>query len=213
MDWKKSRERMVEGQLVPRGINDPLILEAFKKVERHKFVLSEFLEIAYADHPLPIGSSQTISQPYMVALMTEALRLTGKEKVLEVGTGSGYQAAILAELASKVYSIERIPALAERASKTLKELGYKNIEIKVGDGSLGWEENAPYDAVIITASCPGKPKTLIEQLADRGRLIAPIGGPFGQILTIFEKKGNTVTALEICGCVFVPLIGKEGWER
>lgn len=203
---------MVEEQLIPRGIGDPLVLDIFKRVERHKFLPKEFLSSSYNDHPLPIGSGQTISQPYIVALMTESLQLTGKEKVLEIGTGSGYQAAILAELAREVYSIERIPELAERAAKTLAEAGYKNIEIDVRDGSLGWEEHAPYDAIVVTASCPARPKALLSQLADGGRLIAPIGGAFGQVLTLFKKEGGSITAQEICGCVFVPLIGKEGWD-
>jgi protein-L-isoaspartate(D-aspartate) O-methyltransferase len=204
---------MVEHQLIPRGISGASVLEAMKKVERHKFVPEEFLDSAYGDHPLPIGNGQTISQPYIVALMTETLGLTGKEKVLEIGTGSGYQTAILAELSAMVYSVERIAPLAERASRILAELGYKNIEIDVSDGSLGWDEHAPYDAVIVTASCPEKPKTLLKQLADGGRLAAPIGGTFGQVLTLFEKKKETITAREVCGCVFVPLVGKEGWKR
>jgi protein-L-isoaspartate(D-aspartate) O-methyltransferase len=204
---------MVEHQLIPRGISGASVLEAMKKVERHKFVPEEFLDSAYGDHPLPIGNGQTISQPYIVALMTETLGLTGKEKVLEIGTGSGYQTAILAELSAMVYSVERIAPLAERASRILAELGYKNIEIDVSDGSLGWDKHAPYDAVIVTASCPEKPKTLLNQLADGGRLAAPIGGTFGQVLTLFEKKKETITAREVCGCVFVPLVGKEGWKR
>ncbi len=213
MDFKNMRENMVESQLVPRGISDPSVLEAFGKVERHRFVPEEFMDSSYADHPLPIGSGQTISQPYIVALMTESLRIEAGEKVLEVGTGSGYQTAILAELASKVYSVERIPALAERAAEVLKELGYNNIEIAVRDGSMGLAEHAPYDAIMVTASCPGRPETLLKQLADKGRLVAPIGGAFGQILTLFEKRNDRIEPREICGCVFVPLIGKEGWNK
>ena len=213
MDFIKLRERMVEEQLVPRGIGNSSVLEAFKKVERHKFVPREFLSSAYDDHPLPIGGGQTISQPYIVALMTETLHLTGKEKVLEIGTGSGYQAAVLAELTAKVYTIERIPSLAERAAKTLSELGYRNIEIDVRDGSLGWGEHAPYDAIMVTASCPDRPKTLLSQLAENGRLVVPIGDAFSQILTLFTKHENSITSRQICGCVFVPLVGKEGWER
>ena len=204
---------MVEQQLIPRGISDLSILKVLKKVERHKFVPEELLENSYGDYPLPIGEGQTISQPYIVALMTQSLRLKSDDKVLEIGTGSGYQTAILAELSANVYSVERISSLAERAARTLSELGYKNIEIKVGDGSLGWEEHAPYDAIIVTASCPGRPMTLLNQLADGGRLIAPIGDVFGQILTLFEKWRNSITSHQICGCVFVPLIGKEGWDR
>jgi protein-L-isoaspartate(D-aspartate) O-methyltransferase len=213
MDFTESRERMVEQQLIPRGISDPPVLKILKKVERHKFVPKELLDNSYGDYPLPIGEGQTISQPYIVALMTQSLRLKSEEKVLEIGTGSGYQTAVLAELSAKVYSVERISLLAEKAIKILSELGYKNIEIKVGDGSLGWEEGAPYDAIMVTASCPGRPTALLNQLADGGRLIAPIGDVFGQILTLFEKRGNSIASQEICGCVFVPLIGKEGWTR
>ncbi len=212
MDFKKLRERMVEEQLIPRGISDPSVLEAMKKVERHRFVPKEYIDSAYGDHPLPIGSGQTISQPYIVALMTETLQLTGQEKILEIGTGSGYQAAILAELSAKVYSVERIPLLAERAAGILSELAYKNIKISVSNGSLGWQEYAPYDIIMVTASCPGEPQALLSQLAEEGKLIVPIGVAFGQALTLFKKKGNSTTSQEICGCVFVPLIGKEGWE-
>lgn len=213
MDFTELKEKMVEQQLIPRGISDPSVLKILKKVERHKFVPKELLDNSYGDYPLPIGEGQTISQPYIVALMTQSLRLKSGEKILEIGTGSGYQTAILAELSAKVYSVERISSLAERAAKTFSELGYKNIEIKVGDGSLGWEEHAPYDAIMVTASCPGRPTTLLNQLADGGRLIAPIGDVFGQILTLFEKWRNSITSQGICGCVFVPLIGKEGWNR
>ncbi len=212
MDFAKLQERMVEEQLIPRGISDLNVLNTLKKVERHRFVPKEYLTSAYSDHPLPIGSGQTISQPYIVALMTETLQLAGKEKVLEIGTGSGYQTAILAELSAMVYSVERIPSLAESALKTLSELGYKNIEIDVSDGSLGWQEHMPYEAIIVTASCPGEPKALLNQLADGGRLVVPIGGAFRQVLTLFKKRGNSLTAREICGCVFVPLVGKEGWD-
>ncbi len=213
MDLKSLRERMVEEQLVPRGISNPAVLDTFRKVERHRFVPKESMNSAYDDHPLPIGGGQTISQPYIVALMTESLQLTGKEKVLEVGTGSGYQTAILAELSAKVYSVERIATLADRAAKTLSESGYKNIEIDVSDGSLGWSKHAPYDAITVTASCPARPETLLKQLADDGRLIAPIGGAFGQVLTLYKNTNGSIVPLEICGCVFVPLVGKEGWSR
>lgn len=213
MDFKALRERMVEYQLIPRGINNHLVLDAFRKVERHKFVPEEFLDSAYGDHPLPIGDGQTISQPFIVALMTESLGLAGKENVLEVGTGSGYQTAILAELAKNVYSIERMPALAERAAQTLSALGYNNISITVKDGSLGWPEHAPYDAIMVTASSPAKPVTLLDQLKDGGKLVAPIGAAFGQILTLFTKKKDVIISDELCGCMFVPLIGREGWDK
>lgn len=213
MDFETLRKRMVEYQLIPRGISNPAVIDAFLKVERHKFVPNEFMNGAYGDHPLPIGNGQTISQPFIVALMTESLSLTGKENVLEIGTGSGYQTAILAELAKNVYSVERMPDLAERSAHILSTLGYKNITITVKDGSLGWPEHAPYDAIMVTASCPAKPATLLEQLGNGGRLVAPIGAAFGQILTLFTKEKNLIASHELCGCMFVPLIGREGWDR
>jgi len=209
--FDEMREMMVETQLVPRGISDKRVLDTFRKVPRHEFVPEEFREDSYSDHPLSIGGGQTISQPYMVALMTECLALKGNERVLEIGTGSGYQAAILADLAKDVYSVERIEALAVRAKKILDSLGYKNCNIKIDDGTLGWEEFAPYDGIIVTAGTPAIPESLVKQLKDTGRLVVPIGGGFGQILKIVEKKGVSVKITDVCGCVFVPLIGKEGW--
>lgn len=213
MDHKSLREKMVNDQLIPRGIKDSFVLEAFRKVERHIFVPEEFLKSAYGDHPLPIGSGQTISQPFIAALMTESLGLKGNENVLEIGTGSGYQTAILAELAKKVYSVERVAELAGTAKAVLSWLGYKNIAFDIRDGSLGWPENAPYDAIIITASCPGEPAALLAQLKEDGRLVAPIGAAYGQILTLFTNKKAVIIKNEICGCMFVPLIGREGWQR
>ncbi|MBN1872006.1 MAG: protein-L-isoaspartate(D-aspartate) O-methyltransferase [Candidatus Omnitrophica bacterium] len=212
MDFATLRDRMVDLQIVSRGIRNQSVLNAFRKVERHRFVPKEFSNSAYNDHPLPIGYGQTISQPYMVALMTDLLNLTGVEKVLEIGTGSGYQAAILSELSNKVYSVEKIESLAEKAKATLKETGHGNIEIIVGDGSVGWSDYAPFDAVIVTASCPKEPISLMRQLADNGRLVAPVGSSFSQVLTLYKKKGKETSRREICHCVFVPLIGKEGWE-
>lgn len=211
MDYALLRKNMIEEQLMPRGIRNQKVLEAFYKLERHKFVPVNLRNNAYADFPLPIGEGQTISQPYMVALMTECLDLTGQEKVLEIGTGSGYQAAILAELAREVYSIERFQALAKNAETVLKELGYTNIKVKVDDGTLGWPEVAPFDRIIITAATPKIPQPLIEQLKESGKLILPLGESFGQILTLVEKKKNKLLFQEICGCVFVPLVGKYGW--
>lgn len=213
MDYKIQRERMITEQLIPRGIKDPLVLGAFSKVERHKFVPEKFEAAAYADHPLPVGEGQTISQPYMVALMTEKLALTGRERVLEIGTGSGYQAAILAEIAREVYSIERFEILANNAKVALEELGYKNIRIKVGDGTLGWEECAPFDRIIITAGAPHIPKSLVSQLNAGGKMVLPVGGSFSQVLTLIEKREDEFTAQDICGCVFVPLVGKDGWKK
>jgi len=204
---------MVEEQLIPRGIKNPKVLNVFSKIERHKFIAESLRESAYADFPLSIGDGQTISQPYIVALMTEHLDLTDKEKVLEIGTGSGYQTAILAELAKEVYSIERFEILAERAQTLLNELGYKNIKMKAGDGTLGWEEAAPFDRIIITAASPKIPLPSIEQLADNGKLILPLGESFSQVLTLVEKKDGKLKSIDICGCVFVPLVGKHGWSN
>ncbi len=208
MDYAVLRKGMVEEQLRLRGIKDKRVLEAFYKVERQEFVPEDFRGSAYADSPVPIGNSQTISQPYIVALMSETLDLSGKEKVLEVGTGSGYQTAILAELAAEVYSIERIKELGEQAEGLLKKLGYQNIKIKIADGTLGWPEAAPFDRIIITAASNHIPQPLIEQLKEGGRIIAPLGTALGQVLTLAEKKNGIFQYQEICGCAFVPLIGK-----
>lgn len=211
-NFMEERNLMVSQQLISRGISNERVLEAFRKVPRHEFISKNLLGEAYADYPLPVGEGQTISQPYMVALMTECLNLKGNEKVLEIGTGSGYQAAILAELAKEVYSIERFQSLAERAEQILDKLGYKNIKVNVGDGTLGWEEYAPYDGILVTAGAPKAPNSLIKQLKENGKLVIPIGGGFSQVLTVIEKKGNKAFSSEICGCVFVPLIGEEGWK-
>ena len=214
LDFGAMRNAMVEEQLVSRGISDKKILDAFRKVPRHEFVPKDFLQSAYNDYPLPIGENQTISQPYMVALMTKVLNLKDSEKVLEIGTGSGYQAAILAELVKEVYSVERFQHLADTAGSALARLGYKNVKIKTGDGTLGWDEFAPYDEMIVTAGAPGIPEALVRQLKDGGRIVIPIGsGGFGQILTLVEKIGKTIRTSEICACMFVPLIGKEGWDK
>lgn len=213
LNFDEMRQAMVDTQLIPRGIVDTHVLTAFRNVPRHEFIPEEFWESAYNDYPIPIGEGQTISQPYMVALMTESLALKGGEKVLEIGTGSGYQLAILAEIAKETYSVERFSNLAGEAKAIIEKLGYKNIEIKVGDGTLGWEEHAPYDGIIVTAGAPGIPESLTRQLKDGGRLVIPIGGGFGQVLTIVEKRGRSVTTREVCGCAFVPLVGKEGWPN
>jgi len=201
---------MVDEQLLIRGIKDERVLDAFRKVERHKFISEDLRSSAYSDFPMPIEEGQTISQPYMVALMTETLSLMGNEKVLEIGTGSGYQTAILAELSKEVYSVERFEILSKKAGSTLKELGFSNIKIKVGDGSLGWPEVAPFDRIIITAACPRIPLPLSDQLKENGKLILPLGESIIQILTLVEKNNNNFKTTEICGCVFVPLVGKYG---
>lgn len=203
---------MVTTQLVSRGISEAKVLDAFRRVPRHEFVPQSSRAFAYDDCALPIGQGQTISQPYMVAVMTEKLGLSGQEKVLEVGSGSGYQAAILAELCNKVYTIERLPDLSQKAAEIVKSLGNDNVEFIVGDGTEGYATAAPYDAIIVTAGCPGAPQPLLEQLKDGGRLVLPIGNAFQQILTTLTKQGDKFTSEESVPCVFVPLLGKYGWK-
>jgi protein-L-isoaspartate(D-aspartate) O-methyltransferase len=204
---------MVEHQLRARGISDERVLEALRRVPRHLFVPAARRDRAYDDTPLPLGEGQTISQPYMVAWMTELLELEGREVVLEVGTGSGYQAAVLGVLAKKVYTIERIPQLADEARKILDQLGLDNIEIVVGDGSKGLKEHAPYDRILVTAGSPSVPQVLVEQLADGGRLIIPVGPASMQMLTVVTRHGSEIETHEVGGCVFVPLVGMYGWEQ
>ncbi len=186
MDWTAARTRMVETQLKPRGIRCQRVLDAFLKVPRHKFVPEKLQQDAYRDCPLPIGEGQTISQPYMVASMTEALEVEPGHRVLEIGTGSGYQAAILAELGAEVYTVERIPSLAEQAERRLAELGYR-VHLRVGDGTLGWPEEAPFDRIIVTAGAPSLPPPLADQLAEGGRLAIPIDEGFSQVLCIYRR--------------------------
>lgn len=208
-----ARERMVDKDIVPRGVKDHRVLEVMRKVPRHLFVGATQRMSAYEDHPLPIGEGQTISQPFMVAMMTEALLLEGKESVLEIGTGSGYQTAILAELAARVYSIERIPSLTGKARTVLDSLGYKNILVKLSDGTVGWQEYAPYDRILVTAGAPQVPEPLLEQLAPGGILVIPVGPNSIQELVRIRKKENGSTVEEkMGGCVFVRLVGKHGWE-
>ena len=204
-------ERMVQEQLRARGLTDDRLLSAFRKVPRHRFVPRDYHTEAYADHPLPIGEQQTISQPYIVALMISHLRLQGHERVLELGAGSGYQLAILAELALEVYSIERIPELAERAERRLRECGYANVHLSAGNGTLGWPEHAPYDAIIVSAAAPEIPSALIRQLGDPGRLLIPLGSSKAQMLTLIVQRQGQVSRHELTPCTFVPLIGAEGW--
>lgn len=210
MNFELLRKEMVEAQLSNRGIRDQRVLNAFHKVPRHSFIPQEEQKDAYSDFPLPIGNNQTISQPYIVALMTESLDLSGQEKILEIGTGSGYQTAILAELAQEVYTLERITELSQNAQKILSELGYKNIRFKVDDGTLGWKEEEPFDRIIITAYCPEIPEPLIEQLNETGKIILPLGDTFSQMLTIAEKNHGKLIYRDLCSCVFVPLVGIHG---
>jgi protein-L-isoaspartate(D-aspartate) O-methyltransferase len=208
-----ARERMVQTQLVARGISDAKVLYAMGKVPRHLFVEDALQNQAYGDFPLPIGDQQTISQPYIVAFMTEALKLAGEEKVLEIGTGCGYQAAILAELAPEVYSIERLHTLASRARRILGSLRYFNVKIKVGDGTLGWPEEAPFDAIMVTAAAPGIPRPLLDQLAMGGRLVIPVGDRESQTLDVVTKTPEGLQHDYRGGCRFVKLIGSYGWEK
>ncbi len=213
MDYESDKKIMVEQQLIGRGIRNRRVLDAMGKVPRHLFVEEALRSRAYGDYPLPIGEKQTISQPYMVALMTESLELKGNEKILEIGTGSGYQSAVLAELCDKVYSVERIKALAVKARERLDSLGYLNIAIKIFDGTYGWIEHSPYNAIIVTAGAPDIPKSLIDQLAVGGRMVIPIGDEFSQTLVKVEKGRDGITTTNICGCVFVKLVGNHGWKE
>jgi protein-L-isoaspartate(D-aspartate) O-methyltransferase len=212
-NFTSAREWMVESQIQRRGVNDLLVLRAMRKVPRHRFVPRHLWDQAYNDYPLPIGEDQTISQPYIVAMMTEALELVGTEKVLEVGAGSGYQAAILGELAKEVYTIERIASLAHSAEQVLKSLGYENVHVVVADGTLGWPPNAPYDAIMVTAGAPQVPQPLVEQLALGGRLVIPVGDRYSQNLTRLRRtyQGELQTEY-LGGCRFVKLIGEHGWK-
>ena len=204
------RKHMVERQLRARGINDARVLAAFEAIPRHHFMPEEARELAYEDYPHPIGFGQTISQPYIVAYMTQSLGLTGTEQVLEVGTGSGYQAAILSRLVHEVHTIELIPALADRAAHTLAGLGVTNVFIHIGDGSLGWSESAPYDAIMVTAAAPRVPKSLLNQLADHGRMILPVGERGFQVLELWTREGESFSQETLLPVAFVPLRGKEG---
>jgi len=211
-DFALERQRMVVQQIQARDIYDQHVLEAMRTVPRHRFVPAENLPHAYMDGPLPIGCGQTISQPYIVALMTQMLQLNGDETVLEVGTGSGYQAAILASLVRKVITIERFSELAKGAAKVLKELGFTNVEVHVGDGSLGWQEQAPYQAIMVTAAAPLTPKSLLNQLDDHGRLVIPVGEQWGQYLERWIRQGKEFNREVLTPVAFVPLRGEEGWK-
>ena len=205
---------MVDTQIVSRGIKDRRVVEIMRRIPRHLFLDEALWPQAYEDHPLPIGEKQTISQPYIVALMTEALQLTGKEKVLEIGTGSGYQTAVLAELADRIYTIERIPAIAKRARKIFDQLRYRNIVMTIADGSSGWKEHSPYDRIIVTAASPAVPEPLLNQLIGGGRLVIPIGNELDQDLKVYEKDNeDEFTEHDYGECRFVKLVGEHGWKK
>ncbi len=213
-DFARQRARMVAQQLAARGISDPAVLAAFRAVPREAFVPPEQRQDAYRDSPLPIGESQTISQPFVVALMVEALEISGGDRVLEIGTGSGYAAAILSQVAAEVYTVERHPSLAREAERRCAELGYRNVHIRVGDGTLGWPEHAPYDAIVVSAAAPEVPEPLAEQLAVAGKLVIPVGAsPYTQELLRLTRTGpETLVRENLGGVAFVPLVGAEGWQ-
>ncbi len=206
--YKMERQQMVKLQIADRGVKDEDVLRVMEKLPRHEFVPPEYLDQAYEDHPLPIGYGQTISQPYMVAVMTELLRVNRDSKVLEIGTGSGYQAAILAELVREVYTIEIVEPLCKQARERLERMGYKNVHVKCGDGYYGWEEYAPYDAIIVTCAPDHVPQPLVNQLADGGRMVIPVGPPGGyQVLWLIERHGAEIESERLMGVAFVPLTG------
>ena len=211
--FERDRARMVDDQLARRGITDERVLAAMRRIPRHLFVDEALRDRAYGDHALPIGEEQTISQPYIVALMTSLLQLTGQEKVLEVGTGSGYQTAVLAELARRVCSIERLPRLGQRARALLEGLGYSNVWIRVGSGTLGWPDEAPFDRILVTAGGPSVPPPLFEQLAPGGRMVLPLGDTEAQTLTLVENAGGVMKLTPHGDCKFVRLVGKYAWEN
>jgi len=211
-NFEKARARMVQEQLIPRGIHDPATLKAMESVPRHLFVEDALWGQAYGDYPLPIGKGQTISQPYIVALMTQALQLKGHETVLEIGTGSGYQAAILAQMCARVHTIERIDSLLVQARKIFDQLHYLNILSKLDDGTVGWPENGPYDAIMVTAGGPKVPEPLLEQLADPGILVIPVGEKSYQQLQLVTKSENRLAFTTIESVRFVSLIGEYGWQ-
>jgi len=210
--YETARARMVEEQLVQRGITDERVLSAMRRVPRHLFVEVPLRERAHGDHPLPIGEEQTISQPYIVGLMSQLLELRGQEKVLEVGTGSGYQTAVLAELARRVCSIERLPRLAERARALVEHLGYDNVWVRVGSGTLGWPDEAPFDRILVTAGGPSIPPPLFQQLGEGGRMVVPVGDVANQTLTVVEKVRGEMKTRSCGDCKFVKLVGKYAWD-
>jgi len=207
-----ARERMVVEQVAGRGVADPRVLDAMRRVPRHRFVEEALRERAYGDYPLPIGEGQTISQPFMVGRMTELLRLTGREKVLEIGTGSGYQAAVLSRCVARVCTVERLPRIAARARLLLEELGYTNVWVRTANGTFGWPDEGPFDRILVAAGGPSVPPPLFEQLTEGGLMVMPVGGADGQKLQLIEKVRGEMRVTEDSGCVFVPLIGKHAWQ-
>ncbi len=212
MDFAVARRRMVEQQIIARGIDDQRVIQAFLHVPRHLFVEPGLQSHAYSDGSLPIGEKQTISQPYIVAVMSAALELTGTERVLEVGTGSGYQTAILAKLAKRVYSVERISVLAARARRVLDQINVYNVNIKIGDGTVGWKEQAPFDGILVAAGGPDVPARYLEQLEVNGRLVMPVGDRDTQTLIRITRTTEGFVREQLMGCRFVPLIGEDGWQ-
>lgn len=212
-NYEKERGRMVEEQLLLRGVKDERVLAAMRRVPRHEFLPEAIRGMAYQDSALPLGEAQTMSQPYMVALMSELLGLQGAERVLEIGTGSGFQAAVLAELCEKVYTVERIKPLAERARANLDRLGYRSVAIKVYDGTYGWKEMSPFDAIMVTAGAPDVPAPLVDQLREGGRMVIPVGERYGQVLLKVVKTSSGPVTERTIPCTFVPLIGSHGWKE
>ena len=213
-DYTIARRRMVEEQIVARGVRDARVIDAMLRVPRHLFVPEALAAQAYSDFPLPIGERQTISQPYMVAVMSEALQLQGGEKILEIGTGSGYQSAVLALLARQVFSLERLPALARQARRTLDQCGFARVNVRVSDGTSGWEEEAPYEGILVTAGAPAIPQTYRSQLAIGGRLVIPVGDRISQLLVRLTRLSERDYREErLFGCRFVPLVGDHGWRE
>ena len=213
INYESERKRMVDEQIVARGVMDQRVIAAMRKVQRHEFLPEAMRGMAYGDHALPLGEGQTISQPYMVAVMTELLDIKETDRVLEIGTGSGYQAAVLAELCEKVYTVERVKILADKARATLDRIGYKSVAIKVYDGTYGWKDMAPFDAIMVTAGAPDIPAPLVDQLREGGRIVIPVGERYGQVLVKAVKSAEGIITQKNIPCIFVPLIGNHGWKE
>ncbi len=211
--YQRQREKMVKRQISARGITDTRVLAAMRKVPRHRFVSEALAEQSYGDYPLPIGEQQTISQPFIVAEMTQALQLSGEDRVLEIGTGSGYQAAILAELAYRVYTVERIHSLLLQARRLFDELHYHNIVTRYSDGTIGWKDQSPFDAIVVTAGAPHIPNALVQQLAVGGRMVIPVGDSYSQELIKIYRDEKGIQKSHLGGCRFVKLIGDDGWKK